>query len=100
MLEITLSLRAFEINDIFNFRQNSRWQPKSRSQDKCVFALYAEIQDGRRKWRLSIFVKHRQFTLQIPCGLKISSKSLYLKHLELEIQDGSQNWRESHFSEK
>ena len=25
LLEITLSLRVFEINDIFNFRQNSRY---------------------------------------------------------------------------
>ena len=55
MLEITLSLRVFEINDIFNFRQNSRWQPKSRSQDKCVFAFYAEIQDDCQKWRESDF---------------------------------------------
>ena len=47
MLEITLSLKVFEINDIFNFHQNSRWQPKSRSQDK--------IQDGRQKWWESDF---------------------------------------------
>ena len=43
-------LRVFEINDIFIFRQNSRWLPKSRSQDKCVFAFYAEIQDSRQKF--------------------------------------------------
>ena len=48
LLEITLSLRVFEINDTFNFHQNSRWQPKSRSQDKCIFAFYAEIQDGHQ----------------------------------------------------
>ena len=54
-LEITLSLRIFEINDIFNFHQNSRWQPKSRSQDKCVFAFYTEIQDCRQKWQESDF---------------------------------------------
>ena len=47
LLEITLSLRVFEINDIFNFHQNSRWQPKFLSQDKCVIAFYTEIQDGR-----------------------------------------------------
>ena len=33
----------------------SRWQPKSRSQDKCVFAFYAEIQHGCQKWRESDF---------------------------------------------
>ena len=55
LLEITLSLSVFEINDIFNFHQNSRWEPKSRSQDKCLFAFYAEIQDGRQKWRESDF---------------------------------------------
>ena len=55
LLEITLSLRVFEINDIFNFHQYSMWQPKSRSKDKCVFAFYAEIQDGRQKWRESDF---------------------------------------------
>ena len=55
LLEITLSLRVFQINDIFSFYQNSRWQPKSRSQDICIFAFYAEIQDGRQKWRESDF---------------------------------------------
>ena len=55
LLEITLSLRVFEINDIFNFHQNSRWQPKSRSQHKCLFAFYTEIQDGRQKWWESDF---------------------------------------------
>ena len=49
LLEITLSLRVFEINDSFNFHQNSRWQTKSRSQDKCIFAFYAEIQDGQER---------------------------------------------------
>ena len=53
LLKITLPLRDFQINDIFHFCQNSRWQPKSRSQDKCVFAFYAEIQDGHQKWRES-----------------------------------------------
>ena len=55
MFEITLSLRDFEINNIFNFHQNSRWQPNSHSQDKCVFAFYAEIQDDCQKWRESDF---------------------------------------------
>ena len=98
-------------------------------QDKCIFAFYAEIQDGHQKWQESdfweklpvestdtlwvknfveialsrtiskknvflhfrqkfkmaakngkkvIFVKSRQYTLQIPCMSKISSKSHYL----------------------
>ena len=55
LLEITLSLRVFEINDILNFHQNLRWQPKSRSQDKCAFAFYTEIQDGPQKWQESDF---------------------------------------------
>ena len=55
LLEITLSLKVFEINDIFNFHQYSRWQPKDGSQDKCVFAFYTDIQDGRQKWQQSDF---------------------------------------------
>ena len=97
LLKITLSPRVFEINDIFNFRPNSRWQPKSRSQDKCVFAFYAEIQDGRQNGGKAIFVKCHQYTLQIPCGLKIPSKSLISNRFQekwviafyAEIYDGS-----------
>ena len=33
----------------------SIWQPKSHSQDKCHFAFYTEIQDGRQKWLESDF---------------------------------------------
>ena len=33
-----------------------------RFRDKCVFALYAEIQDGRPKWQDRIFEKRRQLT--------------------------------------
>ena len=29
LLEIALSLTVYEISDIFNFRHNSRWRPKS-----------------------------------------------------------------------
>ena len=37
-------------------------------QDKCLFAFYAEIQDGKKC----------NLTLRIPCGPKFSSKLLYL----------------------
>ena len=79
LLEITLSLRVFEINDIFNLCQNSRWQPKSRSQDKCAFVFYAEIQDGRQKWRQSDFCEMLPVYSADTLRLKISSKSLYLE---------------------
>ena len=69
LLKITLSLRVFEINDIFNFRQNSRWGPKSCSKDKCVFAFYAEIQDGQQKWRQYV---HSPDTLRIKNFIKIA----------------------------
>ena len=61
LLKITLSLKVFEINDIFNFCQNSRCQTKFKMATK----------NGDK----AIFVKCHQYTLQIPCGLKISSKS-------------------------
>ena len=74
LLEITLSLRVFEINDIFNFHQNSRWPPKSRSQDKCIFTFYAE--DGRQKWQQSDFCEmspvHSADTLRVKNFIKIA----------------------------
>ena len=129
LLGITLSLRVFEINDIFKFHQNLRWWPKfrkfnifqrhyivtslvptgfkiclwwendfgekspvdayvfffiftqkfkmsHRSRDKCVLTFYAEIH------LKAIFVKCCQYTLQIPCGLKITSKLLYLARFQ------------------
>ena len=35
--EIALSLTVFGINDIFHFRQNSRWQPKKKSENSKIF---------------------------------------------------------------
>ena len=69
-------LRVFEINDIFNFRQNSRWQPKFDSQDKCVFVFYAEIQDGCQKWQQSDFCEmspvHSADALRVKKFIKIT----------------------------
>ena len=42
------------------------------SQDKCVFAFYAEIQDDHQKWRQSDFVKCRQYTLRVKNFIKIA----------------------------
>ena len=94
-----------------------------------TFSISAKIQDGSKnlvhkisaflhftqKFKMAakngykvIFVKCCQYPLQIPCGLKISSKSLYLEPFQYkcvfvfyaEIQDGRQKWRESDFCEK
>ena len=91
-----------------------------------IFSISAKIQDGSQnlvpkinaflhftqKFQMAakngsraIFVKCRQYTLQIPSGLNISSKSLYLERFQdkcdfafyAEIQDGCQKWRESDF---
>ena len=97
LLEITLSLRVFEINDFFNFCQNSRWQPKSRSQDKFVFAFYAEIKDGRQKWQQSDFCEmspvHSTDTLRVKNFIKIALSQTVPKInvFYAEIQDGCQN---------
>ena len=100
MLEITLSLRGFEINDIFNFHQNSRWQPKSCSQDKCVFAFYAEIQDGHQKWRQSDFCEmlpvHSADTLWIKNVIKIALPQTVSK-INAFLRS---RWWESDFCEK
>ena len=99
LLKIILSLRLFEINDIFNFRQNSQWQPKSCSKDKCIFAFYAEIQDGRQKWRQSDFCEmspvHSADTLQVKNFIKITLSRIVSKinvfcFFYAEIQDGHQ----------
>ena len=54
---------------MFNFCQNSRWQPKSYSQDKYVFEFYTEIQDGCQKWQQSDFCEmspvHSADTLRV-----------------------------------
>ena len=100
LLEITLSLRDFEINDIFYFCHNSRCQPKFYSQDKCVFAFYAEIQDGHQKWQQSNFCEmspvHSSDTLWVKNLIKITLSQTVSKinALYAEIQDGHQKWRE------
>ena len=54
----------------FFFIFTKKFKISHRSRDKCVFALYAEIQDdfGVK----AIFVKCHQYTLQIPWGVKNS----------------------------
>ena len=48
-------------------------------QDKAIaFVFYAEIQDGCQSGGKTMFAKTCQWTLQIPCGSKNLSKSLYL----------------------
>ena len=80
LLEITLSLRVFEIKDIFNFRKNSRWQPKYFIPKINVFLHFAQkFKMAAKNGSKAIFVKYHHYTVQIPCGLKISSKSFYLE---------------------
>ena len=71
LLEITLSLRVFEINDIFNFHQNSRWQPKSRSQDKSVFAFTQKFKMAAKNGGKMLSV-HSADTLRVKNFIKIT----------------------------
>ena len=51
-----------------------------RSRDKCIFAFYAEIQDGRQKWQEKrFFVKCPQYTLQIRKFCHFWGKEFFLK---------------------
>ena len=59
LLEIALSLTAFEIFTLFHF-------------------FSAKTQDGRQKWRKLKIFPFAWDTLAILCGSKIRSKSLYL----------------------
>ena len=86
-VEITLSRTVCQINVFCILRRNSRWPPKNGG--KVTLA------------------KFRQYTLQIPCGSKMLSKSLSHRFqdectfaLYAEIQEGCQKWRESNFCEK
>ena len=89
-----------------------------------TFSISAKIQDGSQnlvpkinaflhfmqKFKMAtknggkaIFVKCHKHTLQIPCGLKISSKSRTVSKINAfyaKIQDGCQKWRDSDFCEK
>ena len=74
----------------------------TRFRNKGIFALNAEIQDGRQKWRENDFAKSRQYTLLIPCMSRIWSKSLRFRNkgiftLNAEIQDGRQKCQEKGF---
>ena len=66
---LKITLRVFEINDIFNFRQSSRWQPKSCSQDNAFLHFTQKFKMAAKNSNKAIFVKCRQYTRQIPCGL-------------------------------
>ena len=78
LLEITLSLRVFEINDIFNlYSLHILWGLKihqkcsiwNHFQDKCVIAFYAEIQDGHQKLAGKGFLQNVTSTLcRYPLG--------------------------------
>ena len=100
-------LRVFEINDIFNFHQNPRWQPKSRSQDKCIFN--AEIQDGHQKWPQSDFCEmspvHSADTLRVKNFIKIAqshtvSRINALLHFMQKIKMAAKSGGKAIFGEK
>ena len=76
-------------------------------QDKCVFAFYAEFQDGHRKWREKDFwqtgaddsVHHvGQNFIEIALFCTISEINAFLPFYA-EIQDGRQKWQENNFWE-
>ena len=73
--------------------------------DKHVLCFMQKFKMATKSGGKTIFGKNRQYTLQIPCGSKISSKSLRFrdKHVfafNAEIQDGRQKWRENNFCKK
>ena len=81
-VEIALSRSVSEINTFLYFTQ------KFKTAAKCVGKTIVE--------------KSQQYTLQIPCGSKISSKSLSFQDKSIfafktEIQDGHQKWRKKDF---
>ena len=108
LVKISLSGTVFQINVFCVLCRNSRWPPKTggkvvfanvpstlcryfvgpkfcqncsishRFQDKCAFALYAEIQDGCQKWRESDFCEKSPVDSAYTLWVKILSKSLYL----------------------
>ena len=57
LLEITLSLRVFEINDTFTFHQNSRWQPKSCYKINAFLHFTQKFKMATKKWRESDLCK-------------------------------------------
>ena len=63
-VEIALSSTVFEIQAFLCF---------------AIFVKNSKIQNGRHFWRDKIFFQNwDNYSAEIPCGSKISSKSLYL----------------------
>ena len=77
---LSILLRFRDKRFFFLFYANSRWPPKVAGkrflgkvasrlcryycispcfQDKCVLAFYAEIQDGRQKWRENVVLQKK-----------------------------------------
>ena len=107
-LEIALSLTVFEIFTLLHFPQRSKMAarsgkngkfsplhktllyypvgqkfPRNRSisygfRDIHTFSFSAKIQDGRQKWQKWKVFRYQRYTLVLPWGSKIPSKSLYL----------------------
>ena len=78
LLEIALSLTVFEILTLFYFPQN-----------------------GRQKWRKSIFFPFAQDTLVLPFWSKICSygfRDIHTFQFSAKIQDGCQKWWKLKFS--
>ena len=75
--------------------------------DKCIFAFYAEIQDGRQKWRENDFWEKSPVDCRYPVGQNFhrNRSSLLLFRdkrvfaFYTEIQHGRKKWRENDFSE-
>ena len=74
-----------------------------KSGERCVFACYAEIQDGRQKWRENDFCDNlpvnSAHTLYIKTFVEIAlARSVSeINAFFTEIQDGHQKWRENKF---
>ena len=64
--EITLSRTVKEIEAILCF---------------AIFGKNSKIQNGRHMWEEEFFWNCQEYIAQIPCGSKISTKSLYLARL-------------------
>ena len=104
MAKISLSLTVSEINMFLHVTQKFKMATKlvgkqflrkigSRPQIPCGPCQNSRIVK-------TIFRKNCQYTLQIPCGSKILSKSLYLSEINTfytEILDGRQKWWEKYF---
>ena len=79
-----------------------------RFRDKCVFAFYAEIQDGHQKWQQNDFwEKSPVDSATLPGGKKFRPNRCISHRFPdkcvftfyAEIQDGRQKWQENDFWE-